>query len=67
MNGTLISSAAKLNAEGLLQDTLAASPDRSAQIEALYLATLSRRSTDAEQSQIAQYLDAIGDDKRERN
>jgi hypothetical protein len=67
MNGTLISSATKLDAEGLLQNTLAASPDRLAQIEALYLATLSRRSTDAEQSQIAQYLDAIGDDKRERN
>jgi len=67
MNGTLISSATKLDAEGLLQDTLAVSPDRLAQIEVLYLATLSRRPTDAEQSQIAQYFDAMGDDKRERN
>jgi hypothetical protein len=67
MNGTLISSATRHDADGLLKKIVSTSPDRAARIESLYLATLSRTPTDTEHLQISQYLDEIANGDRQRH
>lgn len=63
MNGPLIGAATESQAVGLLKDVVASDSDRKSQIEVLYLSTLSRRPTEAEQLQIAEYLDASSQDR----